>query len=48
MRGDGAQCRRVAVAEGKRVRIAVYKAGSQPHFGGDRVESLARLGGRHL
>jgi hypothetical protein len=38
MHGDGAQCRRVAVAQGKPVRIVIYKAGSQPHFGGDRVD----------
>ena len=49
MRGDGARnVDALPLPNGKLVRIALYKVGSQAHFGDDRAQSLAPLGGRHL
>src|SRR3982074_2350961 len=48
-RGDGARnVEALPLPIGKLVRIALYKVGSEAHFGDDRVQSLAPLGGRHL
>src|SRR5690348_1255810 len=49
MRGDGARnVNALPLPIGKLVRITLYKVASEAHFGGDRVQSLAPLGRRHL
>ena len=48
VRGDGARnVDALPLPIRKLVRIALYKVGSQAHFGDDRIQSVAPLGGRH-